>query len=93
MQAILFFNFFPFQLIFVSSGRRAFVLDTVFYGRVRSLYGAATFDCGLANLSCMSRSVEVDMFFARFPLFRWPNTHFLRALGVAIQHAHKDYKN
>ena len=37
-------------------------MNAVFYGRVRFLSRAAPFDCGLANWSCMSRSVKDDMF-------------------------------
>ena len=37
----------------------AVCMNAVFYGRFLS--GAAPFDCGLANWSCMSRSVKGDM--------------------------------
>ena len=36
-------------------------MNAVFYGRVHFLSRAAPFDCGLANWSCMSRSVKDDM--------------------------------
>ena len=36
-------------------------MSTVFHGRVWFLSRAMLFDCGLANWSCMSRSVKGDM--------------------------------
>ena len=36
-------------------------MNAVFYGRVHFLRPAVLFDCGLANWSCMSRSVKGDM--------------------------------
>ena len=36
-------------------------MNAVFYGRVCFLSRVAPFDCGLANWSCMSRSVKDDM--------------------------------
>ena len=36
-------------------------MNAVFYGRIIFLSRAAPFDCGLPNLSCMSRSVKGGM--------------------------------
>ena len=58
-----FFNFvFPTFFCFTLLLRKSGVcMDTVFYGRVRFLSRAVPFHCGLANGSCMSRSVKGDI--------------------------------
>ena len=53
-----FSNLFCFTLLLRKS---AVCLDTVLYGRIHFMSRAASFDCGLANRSCISRSVKCDM--------------------------------
>ena len=53
-----FSNLFCFTLLLQKS---TVCMDTVFYGRIRFWSRAATFDHGLANWSCISRSVKGEM--------------------------------